>query len=164
MNMPSASPTSSQPPSADTTTVSSATSLRQPLTKEQRDAIFAKTAATMQPARAPSGAELLDWKPQILEYYAKGFSAAQLRDMLNAGGVATGERVIQRFIAKHVRHRRRSAASPKRPLSDTSDVTSTTSSAVGETSAGRQSAVSPASAVRLPSAKASTETVTPKRS
>jgi hypothetical protein len=148
MNTPSASLSSPSASTTDTTAVGSATSPRQPLTKEQRDAIFAKAAATMQPTRAPSGTELLEWKPQIMEYYAKGFSAVQLRDMLHAGGVASGERVIQRFIAKHLRHRRRSAASPKRPLSDTSDATSATPSAASEPSGGRQSAVSGPSAVR----------------
>ena len=145
--------TSPPPPTTDTSAVGSATALRQPLTKEQRDAIFAKTAATMQPARAPSDTELLDWKPQILAYYAKGFSAAQLRDMLGAGGVTIGERLIQRFISKHTRHRRRTPASAKRPLADTANAAPATPSGVNETSADRQSGVSPTSAARQRSAK-----------
>jgi hypothetical protein len=163
MNTQSVSPTSSQPPSADTPNVAAATSLRQPLTKEQRDAIFAKTAASMQPARASAANELLDWKPQIMAYYAKGFSAVQIRDMLQAGGVAIGERVIQRFIAKYSRRRRRTSASAKRQRSDAPTVAETTRSGTTEPSAARPSAVSETTAARLPTVKGSTESVTSKR-
>jgi hypothetical protein len=81
MNTPAASPSSPSASTTDTTAAGSATALRQPLTKEQRAAVFATAAATLQPSRAPSGTELVEWKPQVLAYYAKGFSAVQLRDI-----------------------------------------------------------------------------------
>lgn len=133
------------------------------MTKEQRDAIFAQTAATMHPARAPALTELLEWKPQITEYYAKGFSAAQIRDMLRAGGVTTSERFVQRFLARYSHRRRRTSASPERALSDTPADTGTAPSAANDTPANRQSGATKTTAARQPTAKLGASSATPQR-
>lgn len=111
----------------------------------------------MQPARTPALIELLEWKPQIMEYYAKGFSAAQIRDMLQAGNVATSERVVQRFVAKYS-HRKRPTA-PRRTA--TAGVNAAPTAAT-EPSA-RQSGAKPAPSARQSAAKGSADSAADKR-
>ena len=137
MDTPSVSPTATTAP---TTLAAGPTTRRPSLTKEQRDAIFASAAATMQPARPLPINELLEWKPQIIEYYGKGYSAAQIRDILQTGNVTTSERMVQRFIVKY--SHRKHAAAPRR---------SAAVAAAGATSA------------RQPTANASAPSDTPKR-
>lgn len=156
METPSVS--TSTPPQASQPPATGAPSPRQPLTREQRDAIFAKAAATMQPARTPALIELLEWKPQIMEYYAKGFSAAQIRDMLQAGNVATSERVVQRFVAKYS-HRKRPAA-PRRTATAGVNAAPT---AANEPPAALQSTAKPAPSARPSAAKSSADSATEKR-
>ncbi len=128
---------------------------RPPLTKEQRDAIFAATAAAMQPARSTVDIELIEWKPQIMAYYRKGFSAVQIRDMLKAGGLVTSERVVQRFIAKHTPPKRpasarRSSAAGANPPPASATPAPTRAT---EAPAGRQSAATPPPSSRQAAAK-----------
>jgi hypothetical protein len=142
--------------------VTSATSLRQPVTKEQRDAVFAKPASAMQPARAYAARELIDWNLQINCARCEGVQCRA--DSRHAPGRRGGhrQRVIQRFVAGYSRHRRRTSASAKRQRSDTPTVAETTRSGTTEPSALRRSAVCETPAARLPTVKASTESVTSK--
>lgn len=149
---------SSSATTAPTTPATAATTRRPPLTKEQRDAIFASAAATMQPARPLPANELLEWKPQIIEYYGKGYSAAQIRDMLQAGNVTTSERMVQRFIVKYS-HRKRAAA-PRRPVVVAA---SAATSSNAEVPSARHPAVTGATSARQPAVKASAPSDTPKR-